>query len=116
MAKITKIVVYENVKRFLKIEEPWCYDFKRENNRLKSISDPLERMLAFKKKGYVSGFDPDCSELTMSIMCALLDLNGLLDLDKLGNDGFGVIDGRHICLSGGEIVETDTAQLFHISL
>ena len=91
-----------SIKWFLEeIEEPWSYDFKKEKRSLARRSYPIDRMLAFKRNP--CGFDPDCEELTMSIMCVLLSYKGL------ENDGYS---GRHITLKSGMVIETDTANSF----
>ena len=93
---------YEIIRWFLKeIEEPWSFDFKNLKPSLKDHDDPIERMLEFKRNP--GRFDPDCTELTMSIMCVLLSYKGL------ENDGYS---GRHITLKSGMVIETDTANSF----
>lgn len=93
---------YELVRAFLTKENPEAYDFKQEDACLSEIQDPLERELFFKRRG-TKAIDPDCCELTMSIMCLLLEMQGMPVC------GY---EGRHIYLKNGTILETDTANSF----
>lgn len=92
----------ELIKWFINLENSSSYDFKLLNPCLKEYGNPLERELHFKRAS-TRVPDPDCCELTMSIMCILLWKNG-----------FNVIGykGRHIYLDDNVIVETDTANSF----
>lgn len=98
---------YKLIEKFLELEEPHKHDFKLElrNEQLNEFYSPLERMLYFKRK--CVGGDPDCCDLVMSIMCVLLDYNGI------ENEGY---EGRSIYLPTGEDkknkIETDTAYSF----
>lgn len=90
------------VNDFLKKNSPEKYDFKLENQCLKDIDNSLERELLFKKKT-TRVPDPDCCELTMSIMCLLLEMQGMQV------EGY---EGRHIYLKDDIVLETDTANSF----
>lgn len=80
------------------------FDFKLMNEALKAFDSSLERELFFKRES-TKVPDPDCCELTMSIMCILLRKNGI---DVKG------YEGRYIYLSGEniDVIETDTANSF----
>ena len=95
---------YDLVKEFLKKGNPKEYDFKLENDSLKGKTDGLIRELTFKKNP--NGFDPDCSELCMSLQCVLLQAKGI---EVIGYNGRTIIvfrEGRY------EILETDTINSF----
>lgn len=92
----------EIVVGFLNKENAERYDFKLENDCLSDIENNLERLLVFKRKS-TKVPDPDASELTMSIMCYLLEMHGY------NVSGY---EGRHIYLDNNIIVETDTANSF----
>ena len=91
----------ELVKDYLRTPDPAYFDFKLMEKSFECISDALERELKYKREHKVQ--DPDCCELTMSIMCLLLEKNGI------SVKGF---EGRHIELSNNVFIETDTANSF----
>lgn len=95
---------YDLVRAFLKKESPEYYDFKLESNVLKDVKKVLLRELTFKKNP--NGFDPDCTELCMSLQCVLLESKGL---DVKGYNGRSIVVFRN---GKYEILETDTINSF----
>lgn len=99
---------YDLVKEFINKEHPEDYDFKLENKVLKEEKDALLRELKFKKTP--DGFDPDCSELSMSLQCVLLET-----YTKEKNIIVKGYYGRTIVIFNNgkyEMLETDTINSF----
>lgn len=95
---------YELVTEFLKKESPEYYDFKLESSVLKEEENVLLRELTFKKNP--NGFDPDCTDLCMTLQCALLEAKGI---EVKGYCGRSVVIFRN---ERYEILETDTINSF----
>ena len=94
----------ELVKKYLEKDDPVYFDFKLMEKSFVGLSDELERELTYKGQQLRNKVpDPDCCELAMSIMCLLLEKNGI------SVKGF---EGRHIELNNDVTIETDTANSF----